>query len=112
MLERAAEMIDLTETASGVAFGIRVTTRSARAGIAGLHDGALRVKLSSPPVDGAANAELTALLAKHFKVAKSCVTIISGETSRNKRVQISGISSAAVKERLAGAGDLPSGKSA
>jgi uncharacterized protein (TIGR00251 family) len=55
-----------------------------------LEDGSLKVKITAPPEKGKANAELCTFLAKHFGVAPREVTILSGETSRRKRVRISG----------------------
>ena len=55
-----------------------------------LDDGTWRAQLKSPPVDGKANAELVALVARHFGVAKSAVSIRSGAGSRSKRVQSDG----------------------
>ena len=55
-------------------------------------DGQLKVRIAAPPVDGAANAELIKLLARHFDVAKREVTIVSGETSRVKKVRVGGSS--------------------
>ena len=66
--------------------------RASRTEIVGEHDGALKIRISAPPVDGAANAELIAFLAKLCKVAKQQVTIESGATGRRKRVRIVGIS--------------------
>lgn len=51
-------------------------------------DGVLRVRLKSPPVDGKANAELIVLLAKHFDVPKSQITIKAGANSPSKLIQI------------------------
>ncbi len=65
--------------------------RAGRSGFAGLRDGALLVKLAAAPVDGAANDELIALLAKALRVPKRDVTIVSGERSRTKRIRIAGI---------------------
>ena len=56
--------------------------------LAGTRGGALLVRLNAPPVEGAANAELIALLARTFGVARRAVTIVSGERSRQKRVQV------------------------
>lgn len=53
-----------------------------------LEDGSWRALLKAPPVDGKANTELVALLAKHFKVPKSSVEITGGAGSRHKRVRI------------------------
>jgi uncharacterized protein (TIGR00251 family) len=73
-----------------IQFTVRVVPRSSRSEIVGEHDGALRVRLASPPVDGAANDELVKLLAKEFGVAKSAVEITSGHTSKTKRIRVSG----------------------
>ena len=70
---------------------IRVIPRAGRSGIAGLRDGALLVRLAAAPVDGAANDELIALLAKALRVPRRDITIVSGERSRTKRLRIAGI---------------------
>ncbi len=85
-------MIEITETTNAVSFSIRVIPRASRSEIVGEHDGALKVKLASPPVDGAANAELIKLLAKKFGVSKNDIEIVSGETSKNKRIKINNLS--------------------
>jgi len=69
---------------------IRVIPRASKTQIVGMHDGALKVRIAAPPVDGAANAELVKLLAKAFGVSKSSIEIISGETSKTKRIRITG----------------------
>jgi len=68
-----------------------VIPRAGRSGFAGLRDGALLVKLAAAPVDGAANDELIALLAKTLRIPKRDITIVSGERSRTKRIRIAGI---------------------
>ena len=73
-----------------VEFLVRVVPRSSRSEIVGLHDGALKVKLNAPPVDGAANDELVKLLAKEFKVAAGAVEIVRGHASRSKRIRVRG----------------------
>ncbi len=70
---------------------VRVIPRAGRSGCAGLRDGALLVKLAAAPVDGAANDELVALIAKTLKIPKRDVTIVAGERSRNKRLKITGL---------------------
>jgi uncharacterized protein (TIGR00251 family) len=70
---------------------VRVTPRAGRSGFGGLRDGALLVRLAAAPVDGAANDELIALLAKSLRIPKRDITIVSGERSRSKRVRIDGI---------------------
>jgi hypothetical protein len=69
--------------------------------IAGLHGEALKIRLAAPPVDGKANAALVAFLAKTCGVPRSAVALVSGETSRSKRVRLQGID-AATLEALAG----------
>ena len=66
-------------------FKVQVVPRSSRSEVAGEHNGSLRVKVSAPPVDGAANKELTQVLAKAFNVSRSAVSILSGQNSRLKR---------------------------
>lgn len=80
--------MELVETTDAVTFAIRVIPRGSRSEIVGEHDGALKVKLASPSVDGAANAELIKLFAKKFGVSKSDIEMVSGETSKNKRIKI------------------------
>jgi len=70
---------------------IRVIPRAGRSGFGGLRDGALLVKLAAAPIDGAANDELIALLAKTLKIPKRDVTIVSGDRSRSKRIRIEGL---------------------
>ena len=58
------------------------------------------VRLQAPPVDGAANAALIALLAKLLGVSRRAVTIVAGERSREKRVHIAGIAADVARDRL------------
>ena len=55
---------------------------------AGLHGDRLKIRLTAPPVEGKANAHLMAFLAKAFGIAKSQVSLISGELNRQKRVRL------------------------
>jgi len=68
---------------------IYIQTRASKNKIAGLHDGKLKIYITSPAIEGKANAHLLKFLAKYFGVAKSQVTIISGEHSRTKLICIS-----------------------
>jgi len=70
---------------------VQVQPRSSGDGIAGLHEGRLKIRISAPPVDGKANERLTEVIAKAFGVSKSSVDIIKGHTSRLKTVRISGV---------------------
>ncbi|HUF70638.1 MAG TPA: DUF167 domain-containing protein [Longimicrobiales bacterium] len=81
---------------------IRVQPRASRTEIAGEHGGALKIRLAAPPVDGSANRELVRFLAKAVGVPTSAVTVVSGESSRNKVVEIEGADPASVLAVLGG----------
>ena len=89
-------MINLTEKDGGIIFKVRVVPRASKSEIVGEHDGDLKVRIASPPVDGAANEELIRLLAKTFDVPKSNVEIISGHTSKTKQIKIAPASKSAL----------------
>ena len=76
------------ENSDGVIFAVRVVPRASRSEVAGLHDGALRVRIAAPPVEGAANRELVKFLAKKFKVAQAAVSLLSGANSKLKVIRI------------------------
>jgi uncharacterized protein YggU (UPF0235/DUF167 family) len=63
-------------------------------------EGALRLALMAPPVEGRANQACTDFLSKLLGVPRSSVTIAAGETSRNKLIRVSGLTAAEVRERL------------
>ena len=83
---------------------VRLTPRASRDEIVGLRDGVLHVRVTAPPVDGAANEALLRLVAKALGVPPRDLRIASGATSRTKVVDVVGLDAAAVAERLAGAG--------
>ena len=83
-------MIQFTEKDGNLIFNARVVPRAWKSEIVGEHNGALKIRIASPPVDGAANAELVKVLAKTFNVSKSAVEIVSGQTSQTKQIKISG----------------------
>jgi len=84
-------------TPQGLVFSVRVIPRAARAGIAGTRGNALLVRLTAPPVEGAANEQLVEVLAKVLDVPKHAVTIIAGERNRLKRVQVRGVTEELVR---------------
>ena len=90
-------MLSIEEAPGCVRFDVRVAPRASRDAIVGVHDGALKVALTAPPVEGEANAALVALLAKKLGVAKRDVVLLRGETSRAKRVEVRGVSADAVR---------------
>ncbi|MBS0325497.1 MAG: DUF167 domain-containing protein [Proteobacteria bacterium] len=81
---------------------VRAKPRSPGAALERDATGTWVARLRSSPVDGKANAELIALVAKHFGCARSCVSVISGATARLKRVRIS-----ATATRRSGGGTRP-----
>lgn len=74
--------------------------RASRDALGGEREGALVVRLTAPPVEGAANRALTRFLGRAFKVAPSAVTIVSGAGGRSKRVAVAGIDAATARQRL------------
>jgi hypothetical protein len=74
-----------------VAFAVRVQPRASREEIAGVHDGALKVRICAPAVENQANEALVQFLATILKTPKSAVRIQGGEHARTKRVEIFGV---------------------
>lgn len=84
-------MLNLSPTKTGTTFSVKVLPRSSRSEIVGEAEGVLRVKLTAPPVEGAANKALVELLSDRLHIAKSKITIIAGLSSRNKTVHAEGV---------------------
>lgn len=82
--------IDVQERGGAIAFVVRVIPRASRDAIEGEYQGALKVRLTAPPVDDRANNALIRLLAERLNVPRSAVRIVAGEKSRTKRVEITG----------------------
>ena len=80
---------------------VRVIPRARRTEIAGRRGDALLVRLAAPPVDGAANEALLAFLSDRLGVARRRLAIVRGATSRDKLVEVEGLSAAEVVRRLA-----------
>ena len=84
-------MIEVKETADGVTFAVRVLPRSSRNEIVGESEGVLKIKLTAPPVEGAANKALVEFLSGKLKVAKSRISIVTGQSGRSKVVAVAGL---------------------
>jgi uncharacterized protein (TIGR00251 family) len=94
--------INISENNGSITFDVRVIPRSSKSEIVGEHDGALKVKLNSPPVDGAANDELVRLLSKQLAISRSAIEIVSGQTARTKRIRVTGTNTATIIDVLKG----------
>ena len=91
-----------------VVMAVRVTPRTSRDAIEGVDDaGALRVRVTAAPADGAANAAVTRLVAKAAGLPRSAVSVASGATSRHKQLRLEGTSVAEVRARWPGVGVHP-----
>ncbi|ACD94141.1 DUF167 domain-containing protein [Trichlorobacter lovleyi] len=77
-----------------------VQPRASRNQFCGIHEGELKLRLTSPPVDGAANECCREFLAKQLKVPKSAVTLISGDSSRHKRLRIAGATTQQIEQLI------------
>jgi len=84
------------ESRGALIFKVQVVPRASRSEIVGEHNGALRVRIAAPPVDGAANEKLIRTLARAFKVPRRDVEIISGHTSKLKQVSVRNLTAAAL----------------
>lgn len=93
-------MIDVIEKDGSIVFTARVIPRASRSEIGGEMDGAVKVRVSSPPVDGAANTEIVKLFAKALRVPRSAVAIVAGAASRTKRIRVDGVTAEQLRNAL------------
>ncbi|MGD0585936.1 MAG: DUF167 family protein [Oryzomonas sp.] len=91
-----------TDTDGGIVLTLHIQPRASKNEVCGIQDNALKIRLTSPPVDGAANKRCREFLAELFDVPKSKVVILSGETSRHKRVRIGGKDPVELRRALEG----------
>ena len=90
-------MADTTEKAR---ISIRVTPRASASKVAGIKEGKLLVRVTAPPAEGKANKAVCEVIANEVGVPKSRVAVIRGDTSRDKLVEISGISQTSAEAKL------------
>jgi uncharacterized protein (TIGR00251 family) len=83
-----------------VTFAVKVHPRAKKNAITGELGDALKLSLTSPPVEGRANEACIEFFAKLLKVPRSSVTIASGQSRRNKLIRVSGLSAAEVRSRV------------
>jgi uncharacterized protein len=92
----------LTQTADGAVITVKALPHSARAGVRGVDGGALKVAVTAPPEKGKANAAVLVELAKFLAVPRASLELLSGDSSRNKRVLVKGMTADAVRKRVDG----------
>lgn len=90
----------LTTTADGMTISLRIVPRASKNEISGVIDDTLKIRLQAPPVESKANKALIKFLAKKLDTPKRNITILSGNTSRNKCVLIKDVSEKDVTESL------------
>ncbi len=85
---------------------VHASPRASKTAVQGLHGAALKIRLNAPPVDGKANQALLEFLAKALHVPVRSLCLVSGETSRHKRVLARGLTVDQVRARFPEAQDL------
>lgn len=90
----------ISPTATGVRLRLRVQPRASREEVVGVSGDAIRVRLTAPPVEGAANEALVRFLALRLEVPRSAVELVSGLTGRTKLVAVAGLSAEETGRRL------------
>ncbi len=93
-------MISIHETVAGSTFAVKVHPRAKKNAITGEIGNTLKVSLTTPPIDGRANAACIEFFAKILRVSRSSVTIASGESSRQKVIRVIGLSAEQIRSRL------------
>ncbi|MGA1982202.1 MAG: DUF167 domain-containing protein [Acidobacteriaceae bacterium] len=92
--------IALRQTPDGCTLPVRMHPGARTNAVTGVHDGALKISLTTPPTDGRANDALIAFLAGRLRVPRSRISLVSGATSRSKTLRITGKSAAEVQAAL------------
>lgn len=87
-------------TSTGINIRIYVAPRASVNKVVGVHNGAIKISLTAPPVDGAANKALLEFLAGALGVPRSSLSLVSGHTSRNKLVRVVGVTAEATMRKL------------
>ncbi|MEI6236363.1 MAG: DUF167 domain-containing protein [Planctomycetota bacterium] len=94
----------VSEIPGGVAVSVLASAGASVSKVRGVHGGALKVAVRSAPENGKANAEIEAVLAAFFGAGKKSVRVASGMTSRNKRVEILGVSLTTARAKIEAVG--------
>jgi len=95
-------LISVQESSGGASFAVKVHPRAKKNAVTGEFGDALKVSLTTPPIEGRANEACVEFFAKLLKVPQSSVTIASGQRSRNKVIRVAGVTDQYVRDRLRG----------
>jgi uncharacterized protein (TIGR00251 family) len=85
---------------NGAVLTLHIQPGAKKTEVVGIHGDALKIRLAAPPVDGKANAALLAFVAKQLGLAKSAVELVSGQTSRAKRVRVTDMTAETIRQLL------------
>ena len=98
--------LKIRETSAGLEIQLHVLPRAKRSELAGLHNGAMKIRVTAPPVDDAANRAIIEFFANLLDVPKSGIQILAGAKSRDKTIQIKGLKINRFLEMVSGTGRL------
>jgi len=90
----------MNETEHGTELFVRVVPRAAKNEIKGVHDGALKIRITTPPIDGKANKALIEFLSKTLNCPKAEIELVRGETARRKTICIRGLTPKDIQARI------------
>ena len=92
----------ITKTERGFKLTLFIQPKASKNEIIGPHNGALKIKITAPPVDGKANAALVEFLSEILDIPKRQIEILKGQTGRNKSVEIFGLNENELRAKLGG----------
>jgi hypothetical protein len=95
-----SEPVFAHDVADGCTLAVRVHPGAKKNGVTGIHAGAVKISLTTPPTDGRANEALIALLAELLRIPRARISLTSGATSRTKLLRITGKSAAELQAAL------------
>ncbi len=93
-------VLNITQHKKGIQFSAAIQPRASKNEISGVMNGALKIRLTSPPVEGAANKACIKYLAKTLGISASRVDIVGGLTSKNKIIHIEGMDESAFLQKV------------
>ncbi len=93
-------MVEIKEKDGAATFRVRVQPRASRTDVAGEYEGAIKLRIAAPPVNGKANEECIRFLARLLEVPPRAIEIVSGEASRNKVIRVHAIDATRVRDAL------------